>query len=219
MFPLLSNLILKWTDLHFCDSDFVDTTECVFSRHFSREYYWVAISADVPREKQCILMRIWKYILLTSSIVLMRHTYPLTKVSANSLSPFPTLPRTEQMLTFSLKNWSWNLLLKQLLGTFPEPYRDKAVCIIFIVVALQKMWGRMKFWAGNKQQQNSSWLPGSQSLSQSLSKYVIYSHNKRAGCLSNGIFKIIATKIETWPRIIMTSYLSENLCSKIDVKS
>lgn len=52
--------------------------------------------------------------------------------------------------------------------------------------------------------------------SPSLSKYVIYSHNKGAGCLSNGFFKIIATKIETghlssWPAIFQKIYVARSI--------
>lgn len=60
-------------------------------------------------------------------------------------------------------------------------------------------------------------FPGART-SQSLSKYVTYGHNKRAGCLSNRILKIIATKIETghvssWPAVFQKNYVARSMWS------
>lgn len=179
MFPLQSILILKWTDLYVCDSHVVDLTDAFLSRQYRREYHRLTIGSDVAREKELISVRICKHFLLSSAIVIIRNTSPLTKVSANSLSTFLTISWTEQMPTLFLRRTnhgicSWN--------NFSVHFQNHTkLCV--------------------------------------LHKCIIYSHNRKAGCLSNGILKIIVTKPRDWSFIIMTSYLSENLRSKINVKS
>lgn len=143
--------------------------------------------------------------------------HPLTKVSAGSSS---SSLWAEQILTFSSKNQSWNVLLKQLLSMFPDPYRPipdpKAVCIMFIADAKKYEEG----WHSKLEIANSrilaEFLGAKTSLS--LSKHVIYVQNKKVGCLNNWIFKIIATEIETgrvpwWPVIFQKIYVERLMWS------
>lgn len=86
-------------------------------------------------------------------------------------------------------------------------------CVIYIHCSCNyKKWE--KGWNSELEIANSRIPDGflGAKASQSLSKYVTYGHNKRAGCLSNGIFEIIATKIEaghvsSWPDTFQGIYV------------
>lgn len=116
-------------------------------------------------------------------------------------------PPTEKVLTFSSKNWSQNLLL---ISWYITRTIQRQNCMHYI------HWGQNCKKCGRhfELQITTSRIPADflgASASQSCSKYVIYDHNKRLGCSSNGIFKIIATKIETdhispWPAISWKIY-------------